>query len=180
VVTPPRILLTGPPGSGKTTVVRKVVELLSGVRMAGFYTEEIRTDVSRTGFRVITLDGRSARLASVGSHGGPRVGRYTVHVTEFEAVALAELEPLPDTELLVLDEIGKMECFSPAFVRAARRALAAPVAFLGTVALVGGGFIADAKRSPGVTVIAVSAENREGLSGQVAAWLRGKSLRGNR
>jgi nucleoside-triphosphatase len=177
-VAPPRILLTGTPGSGKTTVVRKVVELLADVPVAGFYTEEIRARSGRTGFRVVTLDGRTARLATVSHRGEPRVGRYTVHVAELEAVAVPQLEPSPHLGLLVLDEIGKMECLSPAFVEAARRALAAPVPLLGTVALSGAGFIAEAKRSPGVVVIGVSAENRDSLPAEIAARLRGGSGKG--
>jgi nucleoside-triphosphatase len=75
-------------------------------------------------------------------------------------------------ELLVVDEIGKMECLSSAFVSAARRALAAPVPFLGTVALVGGAFITGAKRSPGVVVLSVSPENRDRLPAELAARFR--------
>ena len=62
-VSPPRVLVTGPPGSGKTTVVRKVIDLLAGVAMAGFYTEEIRRSAGRTGFRVARSTG--------GRHGSP-------------------------------------------------------------------------------------------------------------
>jgi nucleoside-triphosphatase len=172
-VPPPHLLLTGPPGSGKTTVIRKVIELLAGVRMAGFYTEEIRTQAGRVGFRVVTLDGRTGRLATVNGRGGPRVGRYAVHVAEFESVALSQLEPSANVGLLVLDEIGKMECLSAAFVEAARRALTASVPVLGTVALKGGGFIAEAKRSPGVAVIPISVENRDRLPAEIAARIRG-------
>lgn len=169
---PPRILLTGAPGSGKTTVIRAVVQLLAGVRAAGFYTEEVRGRAGRTGFRVVGLDGSVGRLASVGGQGGPRVGRYVVHVSEFEAVALPQLEIRPGLELLVIDEIGKMECLSPAFVAAARRALAAPVSLLAAVALRGGGLIAEAKRAQGVDVISVSPENRDVLPAQLAARIR--------
>lgn len=169
---PPRILLTGAPGSGKTTVVRAVVQLLAGVRAAGFYTEEVRGRAGRTGFRVVGLDGSAGRLASVGSQGGPRVGRYVVHVSDFEAVALPQLEIRPGLELLVIDEIGKMECLSPAFVAAARKALAAPVPLLATVALAGGGLIAEAKRAQGVAVVSVSTENRDVLPARLAARLR--------
>ncbi len=169
---PIRILLAGSPGSGKTTVVRSVVELLVGVRAAGFYTEEVRGRSGRTGFRVVGLDGSAGRLASVGGPGRPRVGRYVVHVSEFEAVALPQLEIRPGLELLVIDEIGKMECLSPAFVAAARRALVAPVPLLATVALTGGGLIAEAKRAQGVDVVSVSPENRDVLPARLAARLR--------
>ena len=169
---PPRILLTGAPGSGKTSVVRAAVQLLAGVRAAGFYTEEVRTRAGRTGFRVVGLDGSAGRLASVGGHGGPRVGRYVVHVSEFEAVALPQLDIRPGLELLVIDEIGKMECLSPAFVAAVRRALAAPVPLLATVARAGGGLIAEAKRAQGVEVVSVSPGNRDVLPARLAARLR--------
>ena len=166
------MLVTGPPGSGKTTVIRGVIDLLAGVPMAGFYTEEIRGSGARTGFRVVTLDGRTARLASVGQRGGPRVGRYTVHLSDFEAIALPQLEPRPNIALIVIDEIGKMECLSPAFVAAARRALTATVPLLGTVAVAGGGFVAEAKRAPGVTVVTVTPENRGRLPRELVARLQ--------
>lgn len=56
-------------------------------------------------------------------------------------------------------------------MRAARRALSGPVPVLGTVALAGGGFIAEAKRMPGVEVIALSRENRDRLPAEISARL---------
>jgi nucleoside-triphosphatase len=166
-----RILVTGSPGVGKTTLVRRVLELLPDVRAAGFYTKEVRAWSGRTGFRVIALDGRAGWLATAGAEGGPRIGRYAVHVADFEAVALPAIQLRSDADLLVLDEIGKMECLSPPFVAAARRALAADVALLGTVALAGGGFIAEAKRAPGVELIELSRANRDAMPGVIAARL---------
>lgn len=164
-----RILVTGAPGSGKTTLVRTVLGLLPGLRAAGFYTEEVRGLEGRTGFRVVGLDGTAGRLATVGGRGGPRVGRYAVHIADFEAVAIPQLEIRPGLDLLVIDEIGKMECLSPAFVGAARRALGAPVPLLATVALAGGGLIAEAKRAPGVELVTISAESRDALPARLAA-----------
>jgi len=171
-MSPPRILVTGPPGSGKTTLALRVIELLPGWRFTGFYTEEIRGRAGRTGFRIATLDGREARLATVGGEGGeggPRVGRYTVLLAALEAICEDALEPRAGVDAVVIDEIGKMECLSPAFVRAARGALSGMVPVLGTIAEAGGGFIAEAKRMPGAEVIALSRENRDRLPAQIAA-----------
>jgi nucleoside-triphosphatase len=144
-----------------------VVERLHGKRLTGFYTEELRGRGGRTGFRLVTLDRRVARLATVGGGRGPRVGRYTVDVAALEAVCDALL-PEPGVDAVVIDEIGKMECLSEAFVRAAREALSADVPVLGAVALAGGGFIAEAKRLPGVEVIGLSRENRDEVVGEIA------------
>ena len=171
-----RILVAGPPGVGKTTLVRRVLELLPGVRAAGFYTREVRAWSGRTGFRVIALDGRAGWLASVGGAGDAKVGRYGVHVAEFEAIALPALQLRPNVDFLVVDEIGKMECLSPAFVAAARRVLAADVALLGTVAKAGGGFIAEAKRTPGVELMELTMANRDEMPGLIAARLRSGAL----
>jgi nucleoside-triphosphatase len=156
---------------GKTTLIRRVLELLDGRRATGFYTEEIRGRTGRMGFRIVTLDGRTAQLATAGSDGGPRVGRYTVHLASLEAIVEDTLEHAPRSDLVVIDEIGKMECLSPAFVRAARRVLSAEVPVLGSVALAGAGFIAEAKRLPGVEVMLLSRENRDRLPAEVAARL---------
>src|SRR5947208_7543236 len=48
-----KILLTGRPGSGKTTLIKRVVDKLS-LSAGGFYTEEIREDS--------VLDSKSSRL----------------------------------------------------------------------------------------------------------------------
>ncbi len=99
------------------------------------------------------------------------MGRYTVRLAALEAVCEDSLEPRPGIDVLVIDEIGKMECLSPVFVRAARRALSGPVPVLATVALAGGGFIAEAKRVAGGEVITLSRENRDGLPAEVAGRL---------
>ena len=85
-----RILLTGPPGCGKTTVAGKVADILRN-GASGFYTEEIRdAKKQRIGFRVVTLDGKRGELADRFSVHGPRVGSYRVNVESFERVALPQ------------------------------------------------------------------------------------------
>ena len=49
-MTTTRYLLTGRPGVGKTTLLRKIAAGLSGLSIGGFFTQEIRERGSRMGF----------------------------------------------------------------------------------------------------------------------------------
>ena len=107
----PRIaLITGPPGVGKTTLIKRLGKLCNPVM--GFYTEEVRgSNGVRQGFDVVSLDNESIRqpLAREASNQrGPKVGKYTVHLSEFESIALPCLEKSRITEdaTVVIDEIG--------------------------------------------------------------------------
>jgi nucleoside-triphosphatase THEP1 len=53
----PVVLLTGRPGIGKTTVIRRSADLLAGRPIAGFYTDEIRVAGQRQGFRITAFSG---------------------------------------------------------------------------------------------------------------------------
>ncbi|UCG34360.1 MAG: hypothetical protein JSU68_06915, partial [Phycisphaerales bacterium] len=87
-----RFLLTGAPGIGKTTVLIRLAERLGNLRIAGFYTEEVREAARRQGFRAVTFAGKTAMLAHVRTKSRHRVGRYGVDVSAFERLALPELQ----------------------------------------------------------------------------------------
>ena len=120
-----KILLTGLPGCGKTTAIMKIINNLRSDKVAGFYTQEIRQDNIRKGFCWKRLDGVEGTLAHINIKGPLRVGKYGVDVAGFEesVVPILGVEQT-DVELFVIDEIGKMECFSKKFVAAVRRLFA--------------------------------------------------------
>lgn len=157
-----RILLTGPPQCGKTTVVQRVVARFAG-RAAGFYTREVREKGVRVGFEIVTLDGQVAWLSHVDFPGPQRVGKYGVSLDNFHRVALPTLVPAPGIDLVVVDEIGKMECLSPRFVAALERLWTAPVPLIATVAQKGGGYIQKIKEKPDKILFTVTPANREEL-----------------
>jgi nucleoside-triphosphatase len=165
-----RILLTGPPQCGKTTVVQKVVARWPG-SAAGFYTREVREHGMRLGFEIITLAGASALLSHVDFPGPYRVGKYGVSLENFHRVALPALEAGPGVDLVVVDEVGKMECLSPRFVAAMERLWAAPVPLLVTVAAKGGGYMAALKAKPDQTRFTVTPANRETLPSRILELL---------
>jgi nucleoside-triphosphatase len=159
---PPRILLTGPPQCGKTTVVRRVVEAFPG-RAAGFYTQEGRKRGRRVGFEIVTLDGDKAWLSHVDFPGPHRVGKYGVSLESLHRVALPAMVARPGIDLIVVDEIGKMECLSRRFVDAMEGLWTASVPLLVTVAVKGGGYMQKIKEKPEALLITVTPGNRDDL-----------------
>jgi len=167
-----KILLTGPPGCGKTTLVVKLSRLLQGKRLAGFYTQEIREDGRRTGFQAKTFQGKEALLSSVHHKSWISVGRYGVDIHGFEALVLPELEKAPDTvDLYLLDEIGKMECASPLFVEDVMNLLARDVPLVATVSQRGKGLIEEIKARTDIELVTVTPHNRNDLPGVILAQL---------
>jgi nucleoside-triphosphatase len=172
---PNKVLLTEPPGCGKTTVVRRVAQALGGLRLAGFYTQEVRERGQRVGFEIVGLGGQRCLLAHVDWHSQLRVGRYGVEPARLEPIIHAELGQSPgEVDFYVIDEIGKMECLCPSFVEAVRGVLDGPAPVLATIALKGGGLITGVKARPDVRLVTVDPANRDDLPDQLARVLRGK------
>jgi len=164
------LLITGRPGVGKTTVVEAVVAALPRTA-SGFFTRERRASGARRGFAIETLDGGTAVLADVGRRSGPRVGRYRVSLEDLDRIAVPAIVPRPGVTLVVIDEIGRMECLSRRFCAAVREALDAPIPVLATIARGGGGFISEVQGRRDVTVLEVTAQNRDGLPARIVALL---------
>ena len=170
---PVRILLAGRPGCGKTTVLMHLAELLEGRAIAGFYTQEIRNGSQRWGFGVRTFSHAEGILSSVDIKEGPKVGRYRVDITGFEQIVLPELnQPVERVDIFLIDEIGKMECFSRAFVESVRRLLETDRSLVATIAQKSAGFIEEVKSYPGTEIIEVTLSNRDKLPGRLMQRLR--------
>ncbi len=167
----PRILLTGPPQCGKTTVVMKVVARFPG-RAAGFYTREVREAGRRLGFEIVTLEGKVAWLSHVDFPSPHRVGKYGVSLENLHQVGLPALEWAPGIDLMVVDEIGKMECLSSRFVAALERLWGGPAALLVTVAQKGGGYIQRVKEKPDKILLTVTPANWDELPEEILHLLQ--------
>ena len=174
-----KILLTGLPGCGKTTSIMKIIDALDCEKVAGFYTQEIRQNNIRKGFSWKRLDGDEGTLAHTNIKGHSRVGKYGVDVAGFEEAVVPVLDAgRTDVELFVIDEIGKMECFSEKFVAAVRRLFASEKSVLATVAQKGAGLISEVKNYPNTELFNLTSAGREKAVVeilQILSFLKGAS-----
>jgi nucleoside-triphosphatase len=161
-------LVTGVPGVGKTTLIRNVCKRLASSHPEGFYTEEIREGGVRKGFALVSLDGKRRVLSHVNVKSRHRVGKYGVDVQSFETFLESLHLKAPAGSLIVMDEIGKMECFSAAFVSLARELLDGAGVVVATVALKGPDFISEVKRRSDVVIYEVTERNRDSLAERLA------------
>ena len=167
-----KILLTGKPGIGKTTVIKKVLQML-GDKAIGFYTEDYRDPKThrRKGFKVITYNGKEGILADVDFESDYRVGKYGVDVKQFEKLAIPILEKAlkEKDKIVVIDEIGKMEFFSEKFKNLIKQIMEDPeIKVIATISKKDfHPLIKEIKNLPDVELIEVTWENRDILPQEI-------------
>lgn len=173
------LLVTGAPGVGKTTALRRVAARLEDLRVEGFFTEEVRDGSGdRVGFRARSFDADDPSaeaggrvIASVDFDGTPRVGKYGVDVPAVDEVSERHLDP-GDGDVVIVDEIGKMECHSDRFVARMRELLEGETPTVAAVSRSGDGLIREVKESDRTETWEITRENRDRMPGRVAAWVR--------
>ena len=168
------ILFTGPPGCGKTTLIKRIVQELQ-TPSTGFFTQEIRERGKRVGFTINTLADKEALLAHINVSGRYRVGRYGVLLENVDRIAVESIIPKTSHESVVIDEIGKMECFSSLFRKTILDFFDMPNVVIGTISLRGDPFIEEIKDRNDVLVVEVSEKNRDELPySDIKMWPPGR------
>jgi len=167
----PVYLLTGQPGTGKTSLIKEAVAAVKG-RAGGFYTEEIRSRGVRQGFRLVTLDGQTALLAHVNIESPYRVSKYGVDIESLDRVGVSALtQAARECDLVVVDEIGKMELFSPRFRETVSSIINSGKKVLGTIMLHPNPYADAIKRQPQVNLITVTRANHDQVLEELRDWL---------
>ena len=165
-------LLSGRPGMGKTSLIKQAVASIKG-KVGGFYTEEIRSQGERQGFRLVTLDGRRATLAHTDIHCQHRVGKYGVDIDSLDRIAVPALrEAAEKCDLIIIDEIGKMELFSANLREVMLQIINHGKRALGTIMLSPNPWTDAIKRHPQVKVIELTRANYHQVREQLLDWLK--------
>jgi nucleoside-triphosphatase THEP1 len=156
------ILVTGPPRCGKSTLIERVVGRIHKP-MTGFFTREMRQKGKRVGFSITTLDGKEGVLAHQDTKSRFRVGKYGVNLEHIDQIAVPSMLPTKADEILVIDEIGKMECFSSLFRQTLLNVLDSDNSVIGSIALKGDEFIQKIRERADVLLIHMTENNRDEL-----------------
>lgn len=166
-------MITGHPGSGKTSVIERTMSVLRGrgLRAGGIYCPEIREGGVRVGFKIVDImTGEERILAHVDQPAGPQVSRYRVNVANVDELSESAIaRALRDADYLVIDEIAPMEIHSEGFKRAVLAALDSPKPVLAVVhQRTQTGFIGEVKAREDVVIFEVTDGTRAGLPERLA------------
>ncbi len=166
------ILLTGKPGIGKTTAIKRIIEKLDPEEFSGFYSREIREKGKRVGFALETFSGKSGILAHVNISSVHRVSKYGVNIKDIDTIAVPELRMARETgKVVIIDEIAKMELFSKLFAGEVTKCLNTK-RVLGTLQQGNHPFLDEIKSRPDVQLIELTMENRNQVPMQVLRILK--------
>ena len=160
------LIVTGLPGVGKTTLIIKLSEALKHLHPVGFYTAEIRE-----GFELISLEGKKALLSHQEIKSPYQVGHYKVDIQGFEDFLISISFSNPSTHLIIIDEIGKMECLSDRFKKILNETLDSEKWVIATLALKGRGLIAEVKRRKDIKLFEITKRNRDSLLKEISDFV---------
>lgn len=169
------ILLTGPPGVGKTTILEEIKESLTvkGFSIGGIYCPEIKEKGKRTGFSIMDIaSGNRGLLASIHIHGstqGLKVGKYTVNLNDIEKIGILAIKnAVEKADYIFIDEIAPMELKSTNFPRAVWNAMNSPKTVIAVIHQSSRHpFILKVKNREDVMIFNLTLQNRDSITEKV-------------
>lgn len=167
------ILVTGPPGIGKTSVLHRTVKELNhrNYSVGGMVCREVREGGLRVGFEVMDLvTGQRGWLAHINQVTGPKVGKYRVNLIDLDFIGAGSISAaVQNADILAIDEIGPMELLSKPFTNALLLAVNSNKPLFGTIHYKLSNSIVDGiKKRDDTEIIKVTPENRPTLHDIVA------------
>ncbi|MCG3216459.1 MAG: hypothetical protein KAS63_07045 [Candidatus Heimdallarchaeota archaeon] len=166
------ILVTGLPRVGKTTLLVNIISEMDK-KVVGFVTKEVKENNMRIGFEIESFSGHKLMLASKKNRNSiHRIANYGVFVENIDTIVghlLLELQK-NEYDLIVIDEIGKMELFSKKFISFVEESLNKKKV-LGSIMLKNNDFSRKIKERSDTIVFEITINNRDKIRKRIMELL---------
>ncbi|MDI6917505.1 MAG: NTPase [Thermoplasmatales archaeon] len=176
-----KIGITGLPSAGKTQALIRVIEMLENEEwvVGGMITEPITKKGKRVGFNVKDwMTKEEDVLAHVKFDSKIKVGKYGVDTDALERIGVKAIEKATEeAEIIVIDEVGKMEVESKKFVQVVKKALETDKSIILTLHKKSRNpLLQDIRRRDDVRILEVTPINRMLLPYKIMKLMRGEML----
>lgn len=177
---PVKIGITGLPGSGKTQTLLRIIQLLEqeGVRVGGMVTEPIEEHHRRSGFQITNwLTKEHAVFAHESLKSRVRSGPYGVNLAALEGLGIQSLQDARENaDVIVIDEVGKMEVESESFTHSVVDALDADKSIVMTLHKKSRNpLLQDIRRRDELRLLEVTPVNKNLLAFKIVRLLTGRA-----
>ncbi len=182
MITDIKIGITGLPGAGKTYALLRVIEMLQNdeeLAIGGMIDEPIGDGRHKTGFTVRDLaTGDTAVFASTEIESKIMVGKIGVDLSKLEEIGVKAIrEACEKCDIIVIDEVGKMEVESQLFIDAVKDALDADKPMIITLHKKSRNpLLQDIRRRDDVRILEVTPTNRNLLPYKIVKLMNGESV----
>jgi nucleoside-triphosphatase len=181
MITDIKIGITGLPGSGKTYALLRVIEMLKEEELSigGMVDEPIEDGRKKTGFTVRNLlTDEKAVFAGTDIESKIVVGKMGVDLSKLEEVGVKALkDAIEQCDIIVIDEVGKMEVESEAFVSAVKETLEADKPMIITLHKKSRNpLLQDIRRRDDVRILEVTPTNRNILPYKIVRLMHGENV----
>lgn len=181
MITDIKIGITGLPGAGKTNALLRVIEMLSceELKIGGMIDEPLVEGRRRIGFTVRDiLTGESTVFAHSDIESKFMIGKLGVDLSKLEEVGVkAIMRACEECDIIVIDEVGKMEVESQAFIDAVKFALDADKPMIITLHKKSRNpLLQDIRRRDDVRILEVTPTNRNILPHKIIRLMNGENV----
>lgn len=176
-----KIGITGLPNAGKTQALIKVIEMLEegDMKVGGMITEPITKNNRRVGFYVMDwLSKKKDILAHINFESKTVVGRYKVNLDALENIGVCAIEEAIDnSDVIIIDEVGRMEVESEKFVDIVKKVLEEDKPLILTLHKKSRNpLLQDIRRRDDVRILEVTPINRNLLPYKIIKLMKGDML----
>ncbi|AGI47683.1 putative nucleotide kinase [Thermoplasmatales archaeon BRNA1] len=179
-----KIGITGLPGSGKTYTLKSVIKMLTSdgkVTVGGMIDEKINDGTGRhkIGIQVRNiLTDESVVFANPETESKIMVGNLGVDLALFESVSIEAIKTACEQcDIVVIDEVGKVEVESQAFVDAVKEALDVDKPMIITLHKKSRNpLLQDIRRRDDVRILEVTPTNRKLLPYKIVRLMNGENI----